>query len=82
MGICEVCGNHYKNTFKVIVGLAIHEFDCFECAIHRLAPVCEHCSCRVIGQGVERDGIIYCGTHCLRSAQRFIHPGEMGTENP
>jgi hypothetical protein len=29
-----------------------------------LAPVCPHCSCRVIGHGVEQDGTVYCCVHC------------------
>ncbi|WP_374074053.1 hypothetical protein [Bdellovibrio bacteriovorus] len=72
MGVCETCGNHYKNTFKVILKNVTHDFDCFECAIHRLAPVCASCSCRVIGQGVEEEGIIYCGNHCARMAGRSL----------
>lgn len=72
MGVCEVCGNNYKNTFQVVMNNKSHEFDCFECAIHRLAPECGHCACRVIGQGVEKDGIIYCGGHCLRMASHNL----------
>lgn len=68
MGVCETCGNNYKDSFKVILKSVTHEFDCFECAIHRLAPVCASCSCRVIGQGIEEEGIIYCGPHCARMA--------------
>lgn len=30
-----------------------HVFDSFECAIHRLAPVCEHCGCKIIGHGLQ-----------------------------
>jgi hypothetical protein len=48
VGRCEVCGNEYDKAFKVIAG-DTHVFDSFECAIHALAPLCEHCGCRVIG---------------------------------
>lgn len=82
MGICEVCGNNYKNTFKVILNNAQHEFDCFECAIHRLAPVCASCSCRIIGQGVEEDGIMYCGEHCLRVGGRHLYLGDVSEQMP
>ena len=41
-----------------------HTFDSFECAINALAPTCAHCSCRIIGHGVEADGAIYCCAHC------------------
>jgi hypothetical protein len=39
-------------------------FDSFECAIHALAPGCEHCGCRVIGHGVEANGKFYCCASC------------------
>ena len=34
-------------------------FDSFECAIHAMAPTCAHCSCRIVGHGVEQGGRIY-----------------------
>ena len=67
MGRCEVCGNEYDKTFKVIAG-DTHVFDSFECAIHALAPLCEHCGCRVIGHGVEADGHFFCCAHCARES--------------
>jgi hypothetical protein len=42
-------------------------FDCFECAIHAVAPVCAHCDCRIIGHGVESDGRMFCCAHCAKS---------------
>jgi hypothetical protein len=56
MGQCEVCGNEYDKAFEVIAAGQHHVFDSFECAAHRLAPVCEHCGCKVIGHGVEIEG--------------------------
>jgi hypothetical protein len=47
---CEVCGNEYKDSFTVNFGDETYAFDCFECAIHALAPTCAHCGCKVIGQ--------------------------------
>jgi hypothetical protein len=67
MATCEVCGNDYDKSFEVIAAGATHVFDSFECAIHRLAPICEHCACTVIGHGVEVDGRFYCA-HCARHA--------------
>jgi Rieske Fe-S protein len=61
---CEVCGNEYDKTFEVHRDGETHVFDSFECAIHALAPVCEHCGCRVIGHGVETEGRIFCCAHC------------------
>jgi len=47
MAKCEVCGNDYDKTFDVVFYGTRHTFDSFECAIQRLAPTCDHCSCRV-----------------------------------
>jgi hypothetical protein len=68
MGTCELCGNEYDKAFDVVVAGESHTFDSFECAIHVLAPTCEHCSCRVIGHGVEADGRIFCCAHCANAA--------------
>src|SRR5262249_41939202 len=48
MARCEVCGNEYDKTFEVVKDRERHTFDSFECAIHALAPICEHCGCRII----------------------------------
>ncbi|HEY0484859.1 MAG TPA: hypothetical protein VGD72_01255 [Mycobacteriales bacterium] len=68
MAVCEVCGNDYDKSFEVVAAGARHSFDSFECAIHRMAPVCEHCDCKVIGHGTEVDGHFYCCAHCAREA--------------
>ena len=52
MAKCEVCGNDYYLSFEVVTAGDRHTFDCFECAIHKLAPICSHCGCKVIGHGV------------------------------
>jgi hypothetical protein len=41
-------------------------FDCFECAIHKLAPICAACGCKVIGHGTEAMENIYCSAHCAK----------------
>jgi Rieske Fe-S protein len=64
MAVCEVCGNEYDKTFEITVAGGHHVFDSFECAIHALAPRCEHCGCRVIGHGVEANGRLFCCAHC------------------
>jgi hypothetical protein len=61
---CEVCGNAYDKTIEVILEGKHHTFDCFECAIQALAPVCRHCGCRIIGHGVEVAGGFYCCANC------------------
>ena len=66
MARCEVCGNDYPRPLEIRLGGKVHTFDSFECAIHRLAPSCAHCDCRVIGHGVEKDGKLFCCDHCAR----------------
>jgi hypothetical protein len=65
---CEVCGNVYELSFEVITAGHRHVFDSFECAIHKLAPICEHCKCKIIGHGVEGGGHFFCCAHCARHA--------------
>jgi len=64
-----VCGNGYDKAFEVTAAGSSHTFDCFECAIHFMAPVCEHCNCKVIGHGAEVEGRFYCCAHCARIAE-------------
>ncbi len=65
---CEVCGNDYDMAFEVRAQGAVHVFDSFECAIHKLAPVCEHCQCKVVGHGVQAGDRFFCCAHCAREA--------------
>ncbi len=64
MGRCYTCGNSYDKTFEVLKNGSSYVFDCLECAIAAIAPVCPHCHCRIIGHGVEERGEIYCCAHC------------------
>jgi Rieske Fe-S protein len=64
MAQCETCGNDYDKAFQVVVAGTAHTFDSFECAIQALAPTCAHCGCRIIGHGMEADGVFYCCAHC------------------
>jgi len=66
MAKCDICGNDYHLSFQVVTADATHTFDSFECAIHHLAPTCHHCSCRIIGHGIEANGRFYCCAHCAR----------------
>ena len=68
MAQCEVCGNDYYLSFQVIAAGQTHTFDSFECAIHKLAPVCEHCGCKIIGHGMEAEGTFFCCAHCARES--------------
>jgi hypothetical protein len=65
MATCAVCGNDYDKAFQVrAADGSEHTFDSFECAIHRLAPTCTHCGCRIVGHGIESDGRMFCCAHC------------------
>jgi hypothetical protein len=63
-----VCGNDYDRPLELSVdGGERHVFDSFECAIQALAPLCEHCGCRVIGHGVQAGESIFCCAHCAQA---------------
>lgn len=68
MGTCIVCGNEYAQVFDVVFKGQLYSFDSFECAIHRLAPTCAHCGCRIVGHGIEAASAVYCCAHCARQA--------------
>ncbi len=72
---CNTCGNEYDKGFTVTIGGKEYTFDSFECAIHRLAPKCAHCDCRILGHGVEAGESIYCCAHCAK------HEGETGVRD-
>lgn len=64
MARCEVCDNDYDKAFEVVMGNKSYVFDSFECAIHALAPVCDHCGLKIIGHGIEARGSYFCCAHC------------------
>ena len=68
MARCEVCDNDYDMPMEVTLEGRTHVFDCFECAIHVLAPTCERCGCRVLGHGIGTPNSIYCCAHCAHQA--------------
>lgn len=68
MAKCEVCGNEYDKSFEVHINGQQHTFDSFECAIQSVAPKCSHCSCRIIGHGVEVGNRMFCCAHCANSS--------------
>ena len=66
MAQCEVCGNEYDKTMEITRAGETHTFDSFECAIHAIAPSCDHCGCKIVGHGIEADGSMYCCAHCAQ----------------
>jgi len=64
---CEVCGNDYDKPLEIVNNGISRYFDCFECAIHAMAPSCAHCGCRIIGHGIEGPGeTMFCCAHCAK----------------
>jgi hypothetical protein len=68
MNQCAHCGNFYENCLEITLKGKTRHFDCFECAIHMLAPICAHCGGRIIGHGVQNAKRIFCCAHCARAA--------------
>ncbi|WP_152347492.1 hypothetical protein [Brevibacterium sp. CFH 10365] len=68
MTICDTCGNDYEQTFTLSFENESWNFDSFECAIHKAAPTCEHCGCRILGHGVHDGESVFCCSHCAREA--------------
>lgn len=66
MARCDTCGNEYESSLEVTLDGHFYTFDCFECAIHKLAPTCRSCGCRILGHGVQSDDEMYCSAHCAR----------------
>lgn len=68
MAKCDQCGNEYDKSFQIASAGKTWTFDSFECAIHKLAPVCVHCGMRIIGHGLENDGRMFCCDHCAEES--------------
>ena len=62
---CEVCHTEYDKRSGLTIGGSTHVF---ECAIHAVAPTCEHCGCRIIGHGNEAGRRAFWCAHCAREA--------------
>ena len=45
-------------------------FDCFECAILAVAPVCDVCGSRITSRGIKAGEFIFCSLNCAH-----IHDG-------
>lgn len=63
---CDSCGNSYDKAFEIKLDGTSYTFDSFECAIHKLAPMCAHCGCRILGHGIESEREYFCCAHCAK----------------
>jgi len=61
---------------EVIIDGRSHTFDCFECAIQKLAPACAHCGSSIIGHGVEKGSELFCCDHCARQEKGSASTGK------
>ncbi len=68
MAQCDTCGNEYESNLNITYRGQSYTFDCFECAIHRLAPSCARCGCRILGHDVQANEQIFCSAHCARAS--------------
>ena len=66
MARCVTCGNDYERSLEVKLDGATYSFDCFECAVQKLAPRCKACGTRILGHGVQAGEDIFCCAHCAR----------------
>jgi hypothetical protein len=65
---CDSCGNVYDKAFQIQMAGKSYTFDSFECAAHKLAPICAHCDCRILGHGIEAGTAIFCCANCAEHA--------------
>lgn len=66
---CDTCGNVYDQAFELVAADGTrYTFDSIECAAHKVAPVCEHCECRILGHGVQAGTSVFCCASCAREA--------------
>ena len=62
-----MCGNDYEMALQVVTAGVTHTFDSFECAIHKLAPICELCGFIIVGHGIEAKNLFYCCANCAHA---------------
>jgi len=69
MATCDSCGNEYDQPLEITKNGQSYTFDSFECAIHKLAPRCDHCGVTIIGHGLQAgDDRFFCCAHCAKQA--------------
>jgi hypothetical protein len=61
---CVTCGNEYDASFDILTGDETYSFNSFECAIAKLAPLCEGRSVKVIGHGLQSGDRYFSSDHC------------------
>lgn len=67
---CLNCGENIEKDYILFINGTEYTFDSFECAVNFMAPRCINCDSVIIGQGVHKEGEIFCTDHCA-SAENF-----------
>ena len=80
MGQCVQCENEYDKSFSVkMPDGQSYEFDCFQCAITKLAPRCSQCSAIMVGPGFETEkDDYYCCQQCAEAADAKLESDHAG----
>jgi hypothetical protein len=67
MATCDSCGNEYDKPLEITKDGQSYTFDSFECAIHKLAPRCDHCGVTIIGHGLQAgEDRFFCCASCAQ----------------
>lgn len=75
MAKCKCCGDEVPagRVLKVEYAGKVGEFCCLQCAIHDIAPTCATCGVTILGHAVEKEGKIYCCSHCAGEMEAHHH---------
>jgi len=64
---CLNCGENIEKDYILFINGTEYTFDSFECAVNFMAPRCTNCNSVIMGQGVHREGEIFCTKDCASS---------------
>lgn len=65
--LCDHCGCECIFELEVRLAGQVFHFDCFDCAIDRLAPVCQRCGRKFTEPALQGDaGELYCSLACRK----------------
>lgn len=81
MPACATCGFDTNEPLSIRYHAISAEYCCFECAITPLAPICQHCRCKVIGHGAYGPkGEIFCCHYCRDNFQETTTSTKVSTK--
>ena len=65
---CRISDDQYGRSCRVPADDELQFFDSFECAFYEVTPRCKLCDRRIVEQGIETRGNIFC---CVRCAHEW-----------